>query len=142
MGGGKRLFQLIYQTTSLKTFIKMTNLEKCIKDLAVANAVGDKIPMFVIGKANKSRCYKNVKCLPWRYRNQQKSLMDGVLFEEWVWKMDKKFVSEGRKVALVIENYPANPHMENLKSIKFLLPNTASQSQQMEQSGSFSLKTQ
>ena len=68
--------------------------------------------------------------------------MDGVLFEEWVWKMDKEFVSEGRKVALVIENYPANPHMENLKSIKFLLPNTTSQSQQMEQSGSFSLKTQ
>ena len=35
-----------------------------ITGLAVANAVGDKLPMFVIGKAKKSRCFKNVKFYP------------------------------------------------------------------------------
>ena len=43
--------------------------------------------------------------------------------------MDKKFVSDGRKVALVVNNCPAHPHNQNLKLIKllFLPPNTNSQ---------------
>ena len=49
--------------------------------------------------------------------------MDGVLFQEWVREMDKKFVSEERKVALLIDNCPVRPQIENLKSIKlFFLP--------------------
>ena len=36
----------------------------CITGMAAANAVGDKIPMFVIGKAQKPSCYKNIKFLP------------------------------------------------------------------------------
>ena len=73
--------------------------------ITVENAFGDKLPMFVIGKTKKSRCFKN----EW---------MDGVLFEEWIRVMDKKFVSEGRKIALVINNCPAHPQIENLKLIK------------------------
>ena len=43
--------------------------------------------------------------------------------------MDKKFVSEGQKVALVIDSWLAHPQIENLKSIKlfFLPPNTTPQ---------------
>ena len=36
--------------------------------------------------------------------------------------MDKKFVSKGRKVALVIDNCPAHPQIENLKFISFFSP--------------------
>ena len=43
-----------------------------ITGTAAANAVCDKIPMFVIGKAPKSRCFKNVKFLPCRYQYQKK----------------------------------------------------------------------
>ena len=73
--------------------------------------------------------------LPCRYRNQRKRWMDRVLFEEWVREMDMKCVSEGRKVALVINNCPARPQIVNLKSIKlfFLPPNTTSQTQSMDQ---------
>ena len=50
--------------------------------MAAANAVGDKIPMFVIRKAQKPRCFKNVKFL--LCRNQHKKRLDGwVLFESW-----------------------------------------------------------
>ena len=79
--------------------------------MTAANAVGDKIPMFVIGKAQKPRCFKNVKFLPCRYRHK-KSWMR-VLFEEWVPELHRKFSSEGRSVALVIDNCPAHPHIEN-----------------------------
>ena len=110
--------------------------------MAAANTVGDKIPMFVIGKSQKPRCFKNVKFLPCRCRNKKKSWMDGALFEEWVRQLNRKFASEGRSIALVIDNCPAHPHIENLKSIKlfFLIPNTTSATQRMDQGVIRSLK--
>ena len=106
-----------------------------ITPLAAANAVGNKLPMFVIGKAKNPRCFKNIKKLPCRYRSQRKSWMDSVLFEEWVRDVNKKFHAEGRKVALIIGNCPAHPIIENLPHVilGFLPPNTASMSQPMVQ---------
>ena len=135
-------FGLFYKCVISKTY--QLKLEKCsggklskirITGMAAANAVGDKIPMFVIGKSQKPRCFKNVKFLPCRYRNKKKSWMNGALFEEWVRELDGKFASKGRSIALVIDNYPAHPDIENLKSIKlfFLPPNTTSATQPMDQ---------
>ena len=50
---------------------KLTKIR--ITEMAAANAVGDKIPVFVIGKSQKPRCFKNVKFLPCRYRNQKRA---------------------------------------------------------------------
>ena len=86
--------------------------------LAAANALGDKIPMFVIGKTKKLHWFKNAKFLSCRYQHQKKVGWMGVLQEEWVWELDQKFSSEGRSVALVIDNSPAHPHIKNLKSTK------------------------
>ena len=96
--------------------------------MAAANAMEDKIPMFVIGKSKSPRCFKGVKHLPCRYRNQNKSWMDSVLFEEWIREMDTKFTKEKKKVALIIDNCPAHPTIDNLKSIEliFLPPYTTS----------------
>ena len=64
-------FGLCYQCVPNKTY--QLKSEKCsggklskvrITGMASANAVGDKLPMFVIGKARKPRCFKNVKFLP------------------------------------------------------------------------------
>ena len=41
--------------------------------LTAANAVGEKLPLFVIGKSKKPRCFKHIKHLPCRYRSQKKS---------------------------------------------------------------------
>ena len=48
--------------------------------LAAANAEGDKLPMFVIGKSAKPRCFSGVRTLPCRYRSQLKSWMDSMIF--------------------------------------------------------------
>ena len=40
-----------------------------ITGLAVANVVGDKLPMFVIEKAKTPRSFKGVKFLPHQYKN-------------------------------------------------------------------------
>ena len=78
--------------------------------MAAANAIGDKLLMFVIGKAKNPQCFKNVKFLPCCYRNQRKSWMDGKLFEEWLRELVRKFPFEGRNVTFL-----AHPHIDNLK---------------------------
>ena len=80
--------------------------------------------------------------LPCRYRSQKKSWMDSALFEEWVTELDRKFVREGRKIALIVANCAAHPHIEGLDTIQlvFLPPNRTSKTQPMDQGVIRSLK--
>ena len=143
-------FGLFYQALPKKTL----NLkgEKCsrgkkskirLTGLAAANMIGEKLPMFIIGKSQKPRYFKHIKSLPCRYHAQKKSWMNSELFEEWVREQDEKFEIEGRKVALIIDNCLAHPVIENLKSITlyFLPPNTTSALQPMDQGVIWSLKS-
>ena len=70
-------FGLFYQCLPNKSY--QLKSEKCyggklsklrITDMAAANATGDKLPMFVIGKAKNLECFKKVMFLTCRYRNQ------------------------------------------------------------------------
>ena len=126
-------FGIFYQALPQKTLD--LKKEKCsggkhskisLTGMAAASMTGVKLPMFVIGKAKKPRCFKGIKKPPCTYRGQKKSWMDSELFEEWIRELDKIFEAEGRKVALVVDNCPAHPVVGNLKSIDlfFLPPNT------------------
>ena len=68
--------------------------------------------------------------------------MDSVLFEERIPETDAKFTKEKKKVALIIDNCPAHPMIDNLKSIElvFLAQNTTSKLQPMDQGVIRSLK--
>ena len=61
--------------------------------------------------------------------------MDSTLLEEWVRELDVKFQKENRKIALIIDNWPAHPTIADLLNVKliFLHPNTTSVSQPMDQ---------
>ena len=109
-------FDLFYQCLPSKTF--HLSGEKCpggknrkvrLTSMEAASATEEKLEMFVIGKSKKPRCFKNVKQLPYRYRAQKKNWMTGVLFEEWVRKLDSSFRAQSRKVALLIDNFPCSP---------------------------------
>ena len=41
--------------------------------MAVSNTLGDKIPMFLIGKSASPKCFKHVRNLLCRYRSQKKA---------------------------------------------------------------------
>ena len=88
-----------------------------VTGLAAANMNGDKLPMFVIGKLQKPRCFKNIKKLPCRYRGQMKTWMDPTLFEEWVRELDNQFEKENQKIALIIGNCTAHLEIGGLKAI-------------------------
>ena len=74
-----------------------------------ANAVGEKLPLFVIGKSTKPRCFKHIKQLPCRCRSQKKSWMDSILFEEWLREADRRFTKEGRNILLLVDNWLSKP---------------------------------
>ena len=61
------------------------------------NAHDEKIQMFVIGKSASPRYFKNVRNLSCRYQIS-KAWMDGILLEEWLHELDRKFKMQGRKV--------------------------------------------
>ena len=88
--------------------------------LTSANAIGEKLQLFVIGKFKSPRCFKNVN-LPRHYRSQKKSWMDGTLFEEWVYEIDLQFMKEGQNIVLLIDYCPAQPTIDNLISIELIL---------------------
>ena len=93
--------------------------------MAVASALGEKLPLFVILKYKNPRFFKGIRNTSCRYRLQKKSWMDLVIFEEWVRERDKRFQKEGRKIFLVIDNCPAHCQGKGISNVRieFLPPN-------------------
>ena len=142
-------FGLLYRAQSIKS-LHLKN-ENCVggehsklrvTGLTAANAVGEKLPLFVTDKSKKPQCSKHVKHLPCRYRSQKKSWMQSILFEDWVREVDRRFTKEGRKIVLLVDNCPAHPSIDNLVSTELisLPPNTTSIIQPMDQGVIRSLK--
>ncbi|GFO06404.1 tigger transposable element-derived protein [Plakobranchus ocellatus] len=97
--------------------------------IVAANMSGtEKLPLLTIGKFQKPRCLKNIKTLPTEYKASTKAWMTGAIFEDWVRRLDRKYLLKGRSIALVIDNCPAHPAIESLKMITFVFlpPNTTS----------------
>lgn len=104
--------------------------------LLAANMTGtEKLPLLIIGKSANPRCFKGVKTLPTAYKNNQKAWMTGVLFEEWVRKLDRKMAANKRKILMIIDNCTAHPVIANLKAIQleFLPPNVTAVLQPLDQ---------
>ena len=101
----------------------------------VGEKVGEKLPLFVIGKSKKPRCFKHIKHLPCRCRRQKKSWVDSILFEEWAREVDRRFTKEGQEIVLLVDYCPAHPSIDNLvyTELIFLPPNTTSKLQPMDQ---------
>ena len=110
--------------------------------LAASNALGEKLPMLVIGKSANPRCFKHIKPLPCKYTNQAKSWMDSDIFTRWLKELDRKMIAEGRQITMIVDNCPAHPHVEGLQAVEliFLPPNTTSKLQPMDQGVIRSLK--
>ncbi|XP_024634731.1 CENP-B homolog protein 2-like [Medicago truncatula] len=92
----------------------------------------EKIPLWIIGKCAKPRCFKNVNMNSFdcQYRANKKAWMTSVLFDEYVRSFDQ--MMHGRRVLLVVDNCPAHPrNIEGLRNVElfFLPPNVTSKIQ-------------
>lgn len=110
--------------------------------LVCSNALGEKLPIFVIGKSHKPRCFKNIKSLPCEYKSQNKAWMDSILFTAWVKKIDGRMKSAGRNILLLVDNCPSHLPIPDLEAVNlFFLPkNTTSKLQPMDMGVIRSLK--
>lgn len=68
----------------------------------------DKLTPLVIGKSKDPHCFKNIQSLPVEYDFNKKAWMNGIIFEQWVIKLEKKFDEEDRNVILFLDNCPAH----------------------------------
>lgn len=94
----------------------------------------EKMPLLVIGKSAKPRCFKNVKTLPVEYRNNKKSWMTTFLFNEWLLKLDRRMKMQQRKIVMFLDNCPAHgkPKLDNVRLV-FMPPNTTAKLQPCDQ---------
>lgn len=70
----------------------------------------DKLPLLVIRKYAKPRCFRgsNMDLIPVTYKSQKKAWIDSALFEEWVRKFDRKMKAANRHILLFIDNCTAH----------------------------------
>lgn len=89
--------------------------------MTCANATGThRIPLLLIGKSKKPRCFKNVK-IPLVYKNQTKGWMNQEVFADWyrntfipeVKKYQEKVDKVGKSVLLVLDNAPSHPNIDS-----------------------------
>ena len=69
--------QIILYFVGKSTKVRLTGV-------AASNALGEKLPIYVIGKSANPGCFKHIKSLPCKYTNQAKSWMDSDIFTRWL----------------------------------------------------------
>lgn len=103
--------------------------------VAIVNADGEKEKPIVIWKSSKPRGV-NISTLPVHYYSQPKAWMTGELLDTILTKLNGKFASQSRNVALLLDNAGCHPHelKEKYSHIKliFLPPNTTSKLQPLD----------
>jgi hypothetical protein len=78
--------------------------------------------VFVVGKSQTPRCFKNVKKLA----GNNKARMTSGIFQQYVSKWNNEFSRKNRKILLLVDICPAQPHIQDLSDIKLvLLPRNA-----------------
>lgn len=105
------------------------NSKEGVTVMVCSNMSGnEKLPLLVIGKSKKPRCFKGIKALPTAYEANKKAWITSELFTAWLKQRQK------RKVAMIVDNCPAHPKVKDLKATLFFLPpNTTSKTQPMDQ---------
>ncbi|XP_050338066.1 tigger transposable element-derived protein 4-like [Bactrocera neohumeralis] len=104
--------------------------------LIAANMSGTiKRKLLVIGKSKRPRCFKNVRSLPVDYVSNSRAWMTSDIFTKWVRDWDRELKKTKKKILLLVDNCPAHPKIDDLRSITlvFLPPNTTSILQPMDQ---------
>ena len=146
-------FRLLPDVTLASIFEKSADGRKKSKDRVTLNLCSNasgtvKLPVHLIGKAKRPRCFRQVdmKLLPVKYTNQSNAWMTANQFYEWfhhdfVPHVQEQLISLGEepKAVLVLDNCSAHPDAKELVSedenviAKYLPPNVTALIQPMDQ---------
>ncbi|XP_005092500.1 tigger transposable element-derived protein 4 [Aplysia californica] len=113
---------LFYECLPFQSLTSMG--EGCRQRVSIVCAInmngGEKLPLLVVGKFKQPLCFKgvNIHNLPATYKSSSKALVTSTLFEEWVRQLDRRFLLQGRPVALIVDSCGAHPQLSDLRAIK------------------------
>ena len=99
------------------------------------NALG-KLPILVIGKLRKPRCFRIVKSLSCDYESNKNAWMTSVIYEAYLKRLNDKMKKAKQKIIIFVDNYNAHSKDSNDFSnvkVHFLPPNSTSILQPMDQ---------
>uniref|UniRef100_H3A202 HTH CENPB-type domain-containing protein n=1 Tax=Latimeria chalumnae TaxID=7897 RepID=H3A202_LATCH len=100
-----------------------------ITALFICSMTGKKKDLFIIGKSQNPRCFKNVRHLPVHYAVNASAWMTGYLFGEWLKDWDQKLGQKRRKILQLVNNCIAHVTkdvaLRNIR-LEFLPKNTTS----------------
>jgi hypothetical protein len=101
--------------------------------LVGGSMLGVKLPLLVIGKSKKPRCFQGVLNLPLDYTNQPNAWMNQYIFCDYLNKLDNRLsqlLPPNTRALVVVDNCTAHPHslVGSYKNIdlKFFPPNITS----------------
>ena len=83
--------------------------------LLACSAAGEKLTPLVISKALNPRCFRGVDkgLLPVTDRANRKAWMTGLLFKEWLQRLDGKMRAQKCKILLLLDNCGAHPDVSS-----------------------------
>ncbi|XP_005111617.1 uncharacterized protein LOC101864036 isoform X2 [Aplysia californica] len=65
----------------------------------------EKLPLLCVGSPDNGQYLRHVAFGPVDYKSNLKSWITKEMFTHWLWKLDAHFESQGRNVALLVNNY-------------------------------------
>jgi len=101
-----------------------------------ASATGEKLPLSVIGKSERPRCFGRLRVLPCDYSYSRRAWMTRQLWRQIIEKLERKMKSEKRKIALIVDSVATHkkllPERFEHVALFYLPPGTTSKSQPMD----------
>ena len=99
-----------------------------------ASATGEKLPLNVIGKSKRPRCFGKLRVLPCDYSYSRRAWMTRQLWQKIVENLERK--NENRKIALIVDNVATHkrllPERFEHVTLFYLPPGTTSKSQPID----------
>lgn len=125
-----------FKTTPRSALAFRKRSKERVTVLIGASATGEKLPLNVIGKSERPRCFGRLRVLPCDYSYSRRAWMTRQLWRQVIEKLEKKMKREKRKVALIVDNVATHKKLlpesfENV-TVFYLPPGTTSKSQPMD----------
>lgn len=101
-----------------------------------ASATGEKLPLSIIGKSERPRCFGKLHVLPCDYNHNRRAWMTRQIWRTIIEKLERKMRREKRKIALIVDNVTSHKKLlpEQYKHVElfYLPPGTTSKAQPMD----------
>jgi hypothetical protein len=96
--------------------------KKRITVLIGASATGEKLPLSIIGKSERPRCFGKLRVLPCDYNHNRRAWMTRQIWRTIIEKLERKMRREKRKIAVIVDNVTQKAPAGTIQTRRTILP--------------------